>query len=188
LIEDKFPCGTRRRVLRALALAPLGCALGRAGAAQAAEERGLAFQHTHTGESLDLVYFARGRYLPDALARVDRLLRDFRTGETHTIDPALLDTLHALCTACGRGAFEIISGYRSPKTNAMLRSRGGGGVASGSLHLAGRAIDVRLAGVRTDRLRDAAIALGRGGVGYYPGSDFVHLDTGRVRSWGPRGA
>ncbi|HEX5611025.1 MAG TPA: DUF882 domain-containing protein [Burkholderiales bacterium] len=184
---DKFPDGARRRMLKVLALAPLAGALAKPGAVLASEERVLAFQHTHTGESLEIVYFQGGAYLSAALARINRLLRDFRTGEMHPIDPALLDTLHALCSACGRSGFEIISGYRSPNTNAMLRSRSGG-VASHSLHLEGRAIDVRLPGVGTDRLRDAAIALGRGGVGYYPGSDFVHLDTGRPRSWGPRGA
>jgi len=98
----------------------------------------------------------------------------------------LLDTLHTLCTNCGGGAFEIISGYRSPKTNAQLQMASSG-VAEHSLHLEGRAIDVRLAGLATARLRDAALALGVGGVGYYPKSDFVHLDTGRVRRWGPSG-
>jgi len=182
-----FSGGARRRMLKALAMAPLGALLGRVPAARAAEERSLAFLHTHTGESLEIVYYARGAYLSDALGRINRLLRDFRTGAMHAIDPALLDQLHALCAACGKGTFEIISGYRSPDTNAMLRQRSHG-VAAHSLHLEGRAIDVRLPGVRTDRLRDAAISLGRGGVGYYPGSDFVHLDTGRVRSWGPGGA
>ncbi|MCZ7566575.1 MAG: DUF882 domain-containing protein [Burkholderiales bacterium] len=114
---------------------------------------------------------------------MQRLLRDFRTGEAHAIDVALLDTLHALCAACGGRTFEIISGYRSPTTNAMLRRTSVGGVAKRSLHMDGRAIDVRLVGVDTARLRDAAKALGRGGVGYYRESDFVHLDTGRARSW-----
>lgn len=187
MINDNFPDHTRRRVLKALALAPLGWSAARAPLAYGAEERALAFQHTHTGESLDVVYYARGGYLRDALGRINHLLRDFRTGEMHPIDPALLDLLHGLCAACGNGAFEIISGYRSPNTNALLRQRSHG-VAAHSLHLEGRAIDVRLPGVRTDRLRDAAISLAGGGVGYYPGSDFVHLDTGRVRSWGPGSA
>ncbi|MBI2752112.1 MAG: DUF882 domain-containing protein [Betaproteobacteria bacterium] len=171
-------------LLKWLTLAPFGLLLGHPPAVHAAEERALAFCHTHTGERLEIAYFARGEYQPAALSRVDRLLRDFRTGETHPIDPRLLDTLNALCAVCGGGVFEIISGYRSVKTNAMLR-QAAGGVAAHSLHLEGRAIDVRLTGFRTARLRDAAIALGRGGVGYYPGSDFVHLDTGRVRNWGP---
>lgn len=175
-------------LLKGLALAPFGLALGRPPVAHAAQERALAFRHTHTGERLEIAYFARGEYLPAALGRIDRLLRDFRTGETRPIDLRLLDTLNALCAVCGGGVFEIISGYRSTKTNAMLRQAGGGGVAAHSLHLEGRAIDVRLPGYSTARLRDTAIALGRGGVGYYPKSDFVHLDTGRVRNWGPHSA
>jgi uncharacterized protein YcbK (DUF882 family) len=177
----------RRAVLKALAFAPLAPALAGSPTAAAAQERALAFHHTHTGERLRVVYYAVGGYLADALDSVNRLLRDFRTGEQHSIDPRLLDALCALRAACGGGTFEIISGYRSPQTNAMLR-RASTGVAEGSLHTTGRAIDVRLVGTPTARLRDAAIALGHGGVGYYPGSDFVHLDTGRVRTWGPRAA
>jgi uncharacterized protein YcbK (DUF882 family) len=172
----------RRMVLKGLALAPLGLAGPRL--AHANEERSLSFRHTHTDERLRVVYFDRGTYVPDSLARIDRLLRDFRTGDVHPIEPRLLDTLFALGAACGGGTFEIISGFRSSRTNAMLRETGGGGVARHSLHMDGRAIDVRLVGVDTARLRDAAIALGRGGVGYYRTSDFVHLDTGRPRRWG----
>ena len=171
-----------------LALAPLGLAVTRPALAGDAAERSLAFHHTHTGERLRITYFAGGAYLPDSLTRIDWLLRDFRTGDTHSIDRRLLDTLHALCRACGKDTFEIISGYRSAQTNAMLRRTGGGGVAKRSMHMDGRAIDVRLAGCDTARLRDAAIALRGGGVGYYPESDFVHLDTGRFRTWGPRSA
>ncbi len=176
----------RRALVAGLAFAPLG--LARPAGAAVAEERVLEFRHTHTDERLTVAYFARGAYSPQSLDRIDRLLRDFRTGGVHTIDPRLLDTLHALCVTCGGGTFEIISGYRSPKTNAMLRKTGGGGVAQQSLHLEGRAIDVRLAGFPTARLCASAIALRHGGVGYYPASDFVHLDTGRVRAWGPRAA
>lgn len=104
------------------------------------------------------------------------------------MDPKLYDILHALSIACGGDTFEIISGYRSPATNNALRKTSGGGVAKRSLHMDGKAIDIRLVGVDTARLRDAALALGVGGVGYYPGSDFVHIDTGPVRSWGPRKA
>ena len=175
----------RRSLLKALAFAPLGPVLAGSPPVAAAQERTLAFHHTHTRERLQVVYYARGGYLPDALGSVDRLLRDFRTGEQHSIDPRLLDTLCALRAACGGGTFEIISGYRSTGTNAMLR-RASTGVAQDSLHTAGRAIDVRLVGTATARLRDAAIALGHGGVGYYPAPDFIHLDTGRVRTWGPR--
>ncbi len=178
----------RRRLLAGLALAPFGLAPARPTAAGESAEHILAFDHTHTGERLRIAYFARGAYLPEALKRIEWLLRDFRTGEAHAIDPRLLDTLFGVCLACGRNTLEVISGYRSPQTNTMLRKTGGGGVAKRSLHMDGRAIDVRLAGFSSARLRDAAIALGRGGVGYYPDSDFVHLDTGRTRSWGPQGA
>lgn len=172
----------RRTMLKALAAAPLGLVGPRV--AHAGEERALSFRHTHTDERLRVVYFVRGTYVPDSLARIDRLLRDFRTGDVHPIEPRLLDTLFALGAACGGGTFEIISAFRSPRTNAMLRETGGGGVARHSLHMDGRAIDVRLVGFDTARLRDAAIALARGGVGYYRESDFVHLDTGRPRRWG----
>jgi uncharacterized protein YcbK (DUF882 family) len=170
----------RRLLLKGLALTPLG--LARVPAAHAAAERALAFRHTHTGERLEIAYFVRGEYQPAALARIDWLLRDFRAGEARRMDMRLLDALHAL-SGLGRGEFEIISGYRSPKTNARLREAGRG-VAEHSLHLEGRAIDVRQPGVPTAQLRDAALALGLGGVGFYPRSDFVHLDTGRVRRWG----
>lgn len=146
--------------------------------------RVLTFAHLHTAERLQVEYSDGVRYLPDALAAVNRLLRDFRTGDVHEIDPKLLDLLHGLHTAAGSTRpFEIISGYRSPRTNAMLRHTGGGGVASGSLHMRGQAIDIRLPDVPLASLRDAALALARGGVGYYPTSNFVHVDTGRVRRW-----
>lgn len=146
-------------------------------------ERVVSFVHTHTGERLSLPYWRDGTYLPGSLSRVDSFLRDFRTGERHVIDPALLDQLQELRTATGSSApFQVISGYRSPGTNAALRA-GGGGQASHSLHMQGRAIDVRLADVRSAVLRDAALDLGHGGVGYYPGPDFVHVDTGPVRHW-----
>jgi uncharacterized protein YcbK (DUF882 family) len=149
----------------------------------AAAPRRLAFHHTHTGEALDLEYSEAGRYIPDALLTINHLLRDFRSGEVHPIDPALLDLLHTIRRQVGSTApFEIISAFRSPATNAML-ARKGGGVATQSLHLTGRAIDIRLPGVATANLRDAGLSLGAGGVGYYPDSDFVHVDTGRVRYW-----
>jgi uncharacterized protein YcbK (DUF882 family) len=163
--------------LSALALAAPAAALpGR-------EERVLSFFNTHTSEHLTLPYSADGAYLFDSLARLDRFLRDYRTGEEHPIDPALFDLLHDLQRATSTSRpFQVISGYRSPATNAMLCSEGGG-VARGSLHLQGRAIDVRLADVSSAVLRDAARELRRGGVGYYQRSDFVHVDTGRVRTW-----
>jgi uncharacterized protein YcbK (DUF882 family) len=146
-------------------------------------ERALSFLHTHTGERLSLAYWGDGQYLPDGMARVEAFLRDFRTGERHPIDPALLDQLHALRLATGsRAPFQVVSGYRSSATNESLRA-GGGGQARHSLHMEGRAIDIRLSDVRTSVLRDAALELGLGGVGYYPTQDFVHVDTGRPRRW-----
>lgn len=148
-----------------------------------AAPRRLAFHHTHTGEALDVEYSEAGRYIPDALLTINHLLRDFRSGQVHPIDPALLDVLHALRQQVGgRAPFEIISAFRSPETNAMLASNGSG-VATKSLHLSGRAIDIRLPGIATAELRDAGMRLRAGGVGYYRESDFIHVDTGRVRYW-----
>jgi uncharacterized protein YcbK (DUF882 family) len=145
--------------------------------------RALTLNHLHTGERLTVEYFAGGRYLPDALQAVNHILRDFRTGDIHAIDPGLLDLLHRLGDAAGsRRPFDVISGYRSPATNRMLRGHSDG-VAAGSLHMAGQAIDIRLGDIRLANLRDAALALRAGGVGYYPQSNFVHVDTGRVRRW-----
>jgi uncharacterized protein YcbK (DUF882 family) len=181
----------RRKLLAGFALASFALGFARyahaGNAATSTADRLLTFHHLHTGERLQVTYFEDGAYVPASLARVDWLLRDFRTGDVHAIDPHLLDTLYALTVACGCETFEIISGYRSPKTNAILR-KASSGVAKRSLHMDGRAIDVRVTGLGTARLRDAAIALARGGVGYYPRSDFVHLDTGRFRTWGPTGA
>jgi len=146
-------------------------------------ERTLAFYNTHTGERLRATFWAEGQYVPDELAAIDRLLRDHRSGDVAPIDRALFDMLHALGRRLGKnGEIHVISGYRSPATNAMLR-RNGGGVARGSLHTRGKAIDIRLPGVALSDLRHAALTLRAGGVGYYPQSDFIHLDTGRVRRW-----
>ncbi|HYL02999.1 MAG TPA: DUF882 domain-containing protein [Steroidobacteraceae bacterium] len=145
--------------------------------------RSVSFVHTHTGEALRAVYFRDGCYQADCLAQVDHLLRDFRTGDVHPIDPALLDILFDLQALANRDEpFEIISAYRSPATNAMLHSRSEG-VAVHSMHLEGRAIDVRLGGFPTHQLAAYARTLGRGGVGFYARSDFTHVDTGRVRFW-----
>lgn len=172
---------TRRRVLASSAAAIAGLLF--APASRATEPRALAFYHTHTGERLRVTYAANGTYLPDALEEIDHFLRDFRTGDVHRMDPHLLDILHELrLRAGGRGTYEIISAYRSPQTNEMLRSRSDG-VAKRSLHMEGKAMDVRLVGSRLDRLRDDALALEAGGVGYYPDSEFIHVDTGRVRRW-----
>ena len=139
--------------------------------------------HTHTGERLAIEYFAGNAYLPDALATVNHFLRDFRTEEVHEIDSGLLDLLHSLATVTETSRpFQVISGYRSPATNEMLRHHSEG-VAAGSLHMVGQAIDIRLADVPLTTLRQAALGIRRGGVGYYPASDFVHVDTGRLRTW-----
>jgi uncharacterized protein YcbK (DUF882 family) len=147
-------------------------------------ERELVLVHTHTRERIDLVYAVDERYLPDALERLNRFLRDHYSGSIGRIDPLLFEQLHRVQQALGnpRG-YEVISGYRCPATNTQLRQTRGGGVARNSLHMEGRAIDVRLPGVPLAELRDAAHALRIGGVGYYPDSQFVHIDTGRVRSW-----
>lgn len=161
--------------------------------APAAATRALSFVHTHTAEKLAIAYCCDGRYDAAALTKLNYLLRDFRTGQIHEIDPKLFDLLHDLAgelgvaeeLAAGEAPFHIISGYRSPHTNAMLRERGGPntGVATKSLHMVGKAIDIRLPGVKLKTLREAAASLKRGGVGYYPASNFVHVDTGRVRYW-----
>jgi uncharacterized protein YcbK (DUF882 family) len=157
--------------------------MARPGFARSTEQRTLSFVHTHTGEKLVTTYSQRGCYLPECLAQVNHFLRDFRTGETHPIDPGLLDTLFDLQAHTDRdAAFEVISGYRSPATNSRLRSKSDG-VAAHSLHMEGRAIDIRLTGFPTRKLRDLALSLQRGGVGYYASSDFVHVDTGRIRFW-----
>lgn len=182
----------RRRLLQWLAAGPAILALGlRDQAAHAGEAlqpglhapRTLSMVSTHTGESLQVRYFEDGRYIPEALTRLNRVLRDHRTGDVAPIDPRLFDQLHALASCAGCAPhYEIISGYRSPATNEKLR-QGSSGVATRSLHMDGRAIDVRLKGLPTARVRDMALALRSGGVGYYKKSDFVHLDTGRVRTW-----
>lgn len=146
-------------------------------------ERVLKFYHTHTGDSLQVVYFRRGDYDPDALDQLKVFLADWRNGKQHDLDPKLMDILWQLQQATGSGnTWEVISAYRSPETNEMLRSRSSG-VASKSQHLLGTAIDVRLRGTELEVLRDNARSLKLGGVGYYAKSDFVHVDTGRVRYW-----
>jgi len=145
--------------------------------------RRLGFQCTHTGECIDAEYWADGRYLPDATAAIDHVLRDFRTGEIHPIDTDLLDLLHSLRSSLdSQESFHVISGYRSPKTNAALQSKSSG-VATKSLHMRGMAIDIRLPGRKISEVHRSALALEAGGVGYYPASDFVHVDVGRVRRW-----
>lgn len=174
----------RRRFLKTCAMASLALAVRPAFAmAAAVREKSLSFYNIHTGEKLRAVYWADGRYVEDGLAEIDYILRDHRRGEVHAIDRRLLDLLfdlHGLLDT--RQPFHVISGYRSPATNRMLRAKSSG-VAERSLHLVGRAIDIRVPGRRLTDLRRAAMQLGRGGVGYYPRSDFVHVDTGPVRYW-----
>ncbi len=144
----------------------------------------IALQNPHTGDHLKLTYFERGLYIEDALQEIDYIFRDHHTGDIHPVDPALLDQLYELKLSLNVSRpFNIVSGYRSPETNANLR-RHSDGVAKNSLHMQGRAIDIRLEGYDTRTIRDAAIAMQRGGVGYYPDSNFVHIDTGNIRSWG----
>lgn len=174
-----MPASTTRRRLLALGAATLALPLP----AAAARPRSLSFLHLHTGERLTSTYFADGSYLRPELDAIDHVLRDHRTNEVRPIDPSLLDLVHELVRALGSNSpIEVISGYRSPATNAMLAA-GSGRVARHSLHMDGMAIDLRLGDVRLAHLRDAALAMRAGGVGYYPRSDFVHVDTGRVRSW-----
>jgi len=154
-----------------------------AGFASPARERVLTLYNTHTGERVQTTYWADGRYLETEIARMNRLLRDHRSGQVFAIEHKLFDTLHDLQALTGvRTEFHVISGYRSPATNAMLR-RQHSGVAKESLHTHGKAIDIRLPGTELRDLQRAALALHAGGVGYYPQSDFIHLDTGRVRVW-----
>jgi uncharacterized protein YcbK (DUF882 family) len=176
---------SRRALLRWSTGAAALLALPRsAGAASGLEpERSLAFVHTHTGERGRVTYWATGEYVREGLAEIDHLLRDHYSGAVHRIDVRLLDLLHELQVELGaREPFHVISGYRSPETNAALAAHRAG-VASKSLHMAGEAIDVRIPGCQLVTLRDAALALRGGGVGFYPGSDFVHVDVGRVRRW-----
>jgi uncharacterized protein YcbK (DUF882 family) len=150
----------------------------------AAQEYHLRLYHTHTGERLDIVYRRGNEYIPAALAKLDYFLRDHRTGEIHHYDPRVFDILEQLTMAIGRPGTEIdiICGYRTPWSNQFLRTHTEG-VAKNSLHMQAQAIDIRIPGVPTSRLRDIALSLHRGGVGYYPHSNFVHVDTGRVRQW-----
>lgn len=141
------------------------------------------FYNTHTGESLKSTYWEQGNYLPEALKDIHYILRDHRTNDTHSIDLHLLDILAELHRRLdSRKPFEIISGYRSPRTNAMLHDRSHA-VASKSMHMQGKAIDIRITDRPLHMLRDLALAMKQGGVGYYPGPDFVHVDTGDIRRW-----
>lgn len=172
---------SRRRWLK-LALGA-GASLALPAWAKTPSRRALAFEHLHTGEKLAVTYFANGRYDDRALARINHLLRDFRTAEVFPIRRQLIDQLFLVHSAIGSDApFQIICGFRSPATNDLLR-RTTSGVAQHSLHMDGMAIDVRLADTRSRHLRDVAARMKLGGVGYYASSNFVHLDIGRPRQW-----
>jgi len=139
---------------------------------------------THRDKTIDIVYREGDSYIPSALDKLDYFLRDHLNGDTYDMDPRVFDLLHELTVKVGKpdAVINIICGYRSPSTNAYLRSHSNG-VAQHSLHMKGEAIDIRIPGVPLSKLRQAALALHDGGVGYYPGSDFVHVDVGRVRQW-----
>ena len=144
----------------------------------------LHFFHTHSGERLDIVYRDSQGYDPESLERLNHYLRDHRTGDVRAYDPRVFDLLHDLTASLGNPNLEIdvVCGYRTPWSNEFLRTHGHG-VARHSLHMQAMAIDIRIPGISTARLRDAAMALHRGGVGYYADSNFVHVDVGRVRYW-----
>lgn len=184
---QELPVSSRRRFLVGLATGlPLvagGLALGWRTALAAVPVRQIALHHRHTGESVRTVYFADGRYLDEGLRSINRLLRDWRTDEIVEIDPQVLDIAYLLQRQLDLdGPLEVLSGYRSPETNAMLRRRSRA-VARNSLHMYGMAVDLRFPGVPLPVAHRAALALQAGGVGYYPGSDFIHLDSGPVRHW-----
>lgn len=157
--------------------------MGGAARAAAMGPRSLSLLNLHTGERLSATYFENGAYVSDALSALNHVLRDFRTGETHPMAPDLIDLVNSLQARLEtRETVHVISGYRSPHTNAVLHERSDG-VATHSLHMVGEAMDIRIPGVQLAHLRDAALGMQRGGVGYYPDSDFVHVDVGRVRRW-----
>jgi uncharacterized protein YcbK (DUF882 family) len=200
-VQPPAPAAFRRRALLGMA-APLALGLAAAPAALAApvpipaarpgtatgrRERAISLHHRCTGEAVRVVYHADGRYLAEPLRAVDRLLRDWRADRARPTDPELLDLLWALRRRLDAEdrPLEVVCGYRTPETNAMLRGRGGngGGVARDSLHLRGMAVDLAVPGRSLEEVRTAAAGLRLGGVGYYPRSGFVHLDTGPVRRW-----
>lgn len=186
-IRDKPETLSRRRLLELGAAAACLPFLTRLSAFTAPEpllpDRSLSFYNTHTGESASVEYCHSGCFVSSSLEKINHILRDHRTGEMKDIDVRLLDLLNALSSKIStEEPFHVISGYRSPQTNASLRANGGG-VAENSLHLLGKAVDFRVPGFKLRKLYRAAVALRSGGVGIYPASDFVHVDIGRVRTW-----
>jgi uncharacterized protein YcbK (DUF882 family) len=185
-IEDKFRV-SRRTLVKLGALAAAAAILPRSAFASnpspSVAEKSLAFYNTHTGENLKTVYWAEGHYLGQSLREINHILRDPRNDEVHDIDTGLLDLLFAIRKQIETNQpFHVISGYRSAATNEFLRAHTTG-VAEHSLHLVGQAIDIRSPGRDLRTLQKVAVALKGGGVGYYPKSDFVHVDIGRVRYW-----
>ncbi len=187
--KSKRPAGalTRRNFLRTGMLVLGGClcpqALMGALCPMLPHEKSLSFYNLHTGEKLRTVYWSEGLYVREALADINRIFRDFRTGDVKPIDTGLLDLLHSLNDLVGsRDILHLVSGYRSWETNALLR-KNDSGVAGNSLHVEGKAVDFRLPGCSLNTLHKAAVELQGGGVGYYPALGFVHVDVGRVRYW-----
>lgn len=195
-MEEKLSTDMNRRSFLGIGAATLGGVLipslvspalanGFKGGVIGEGSRRLAFRNTHTGESFSGVYRVGDKYLPDAFRQINTVMRDFRTNQVYSMDPRVIDIIYTVHSMTGQSKpFEIISGYRSPKTNNMLRGRSKkSGVAQKSLHMSGRAIDLRMEDFSTARLRDLAISLQAGGVGYYSKSNFVHMDSGDVRAW-----
>jgi len=177
----------RRDFLRVSGLSVLGCLVPGSVLAKdstsTVAERCLSFRNVNTGETLKTVFWAHEQYQAEAIAAINVLLRDHRTGEIKPIDKRLLDLLHSVTGKLKTGEpIQVVSGYRSPQTNAMLRKRSRS-VAKRSLHMEGQAVDIWIPGTRLSKLRNEAVGLHSGGVGYYPRSNFVHLDVGRVRQW-----
>ena len=180
--DDKRKMMTRRSFIASSLLLAAGACVPAFSPASTEKYHFLSLYNTHTDERLR-IHYHRGRVSDSEIRALEYFLRDFRTGEMHAIDTDLLDTLWMIQNRSGKtGPYEVISGYRSPETNEFLRKKSGG-VDVNSLHMMGRAIDVRLTGLETDVLHDMALNLHHGGVGYYPDSNFVHIDTGGKRSW-----
>ena len=174
---------SRRKFLKLGMLAAALPLQASASAWLAAPERRLSFHNLHTGEHVDLPYWVQGEYVPESLAEINHVLRDFRNNQVAAIDTRLLDLLDRVKAELGTSKpFQVISGYRSPATNHLLAEHSSG-VAKHSLHMEGKAIDIRLPGIQLADVRRTGLKLQSGGVGYYPASDFVHLDVGRVRAW-----